>query len=113
MVDISKLSFGWEDVAKFGVMLAGVAGIWFTTSGDVREAKTELLRIKTETLPVFTQADREQTASLLKLREDMNSMRLASTEILTELRTDLRHLRVVLERLERSQFGSAPPGPRP
>jgi len=78
----------------------------------VREARTELARIKAETLPVFTQADREHTANLMRLRDDMNSMRLVSTEILSELRADMRHMRAVLERLERSQAPTSPGGPR-
>lgn len=86
---------------KLGAALIGALALYYSLLNSVNFLQADVRRIEQNEISTLKRQDEEFKQLINRLRDEATSERLRQTEILTEVRTDVRQMRAIIERLER------------
>lgn len=108
MPQLENLKINWQQAVQIGAVLFGLASFGFMLQYGIKAMEVDVQRIETELRAERAKResnDREFATRLERMQTEATTERLRQIELLTELRTDVRQMRTVMERLS----GGGPP----
>lgn len=109
MPQLENLRIGWQQLVQIGALLVGLASFAFMLQSSMNRLDADVKRIEVELRTERQTREKsslEFSQQLQRMQTDATAERVRQIELLTELRTDVRQMRVVIERLS---GGGAPP----
>jgi diaminopimelate epimerase len=102
MPQLESLKISWQQLVHIGAVLVGLASFAFMLQHGMSRLDADVKRIESELR--LERQTREKSnidfaQQLQRMQTEATAERVRQIELLTELRTDVRQMRIVIERL--------------